>query len=118
MARQYTHKVVRDGELHSEHTSEALALKAARRLQGFSNGKLPEGTFKVEPIVAPTDFRVTGSGTIYILWANSEAAQEWVEQHLPEDRLLWGRNGTAVEHRYISDIVDGIVNDGLSVDGL
>lgn len=47
---KYTHKVTRDGEICSQHRSEAGAIKAAARLQAMSRGKLPVGTFKVEPI--------------------------------------------------------------------
>lgn len=61
------------------------------------------------------DFRVDNHGSIVILWADSEAAQEWVAEHIPEDAQSWGRNGTVVEPRYIGDIIDGIQADGLNV---
>jgi hypothetical protein len=50
VSRHYTHRVMRDGNECSRHTSEVHALKAARRLQAMSNGRLPHGTFQVEPI--------------------------------------------------------------------
>jgi predicted thioesterase len=63
------------------------------------------------------DFLVTGEGpftTVYLLYTLTNAAYEWVAEHLPEDATRLG-NAIAVEHRYIGDIVDGARNDGLSV---
>jgi hypothetical protein len=65
----------------------------------------------------PVDFLVTGEGpftTVYLLHPHTDAAYEWVAEHLPEDaqRLV---DAIAVEHRYIRDIVDGARNDGLTV---
>jgi hypothetical protein len=61
------------------------------------------------------DFSVQNEGTIFLLYANTEAARDWVKEHLPEDRMTWAANGTVIEHRYICDIVDGIKCDGLEV---
>lgn len=61
-----------------------------------------------------TDFSVTGGGSLYILTPLTPAATDWCDEHLPEDATMWGK-GYAVEHRYISDIVEGIRNDGLVV---
>lgn len=63
-----------------------------------------------------TDFRVQNEGTIFILYADTDAAKQWVADHIPEDAQTWGRNGIVVEHRYIGDIVAGIEGDGLSVE--
>lgn len=49
-ARRFNFRVVRDGQVQSEHATRELAEKAARRLQSMSNGKLPDGTFTVEDI--------------------------------------------------------------------
>jgi hypothetical protein len=62
-----------------------------------------------------SDFTVQNEGTIYSLYANTEAAREWVNGHLPEDRMTWAGNGAVIEHRYICDIVAGIEADGLKV---
>jgi hypothetical protein len=62
-----------------------------------------------------TDFSVQPEGTLYILYAHSQAAQQWVNEHLPEDRMTWAASGTVIEHRYILDIIDGIKCDGLTV---
>ena len=60
------------------------------------------------------DFRLLVDGSISILWAVSDAAVGWVEEHLPEDATRWG-DGYVVEHRYLGDIVYGIDADGLVI---
>ena len=60
------------------------------------------------------DFEVSGGGTVYLLRPLTDAAREWVAEHIPEDAQYLG-DAVAVEHRYIADIVSGIRNDGLTV---
>ena len=64
---------------------------------------------------APADFTIQHEGSISLLHPNSDAAREWVEEHIPLDALRHGP-AVVVEHRYISDIEFGIINDGLSVE--
>ena len=61
------------------------------------------------------DFDVSNHGSICLLTPLTEAAQAWVAEHLPEDAMTWGQNSIVVEPRYIEDILDGIVADGLSI---
>jgi hypothetical protein len=61
------------------------------------------------------DFSVTNHGSILILHALTDAAREWVDEHIGDDAMTWGRNGTVVEPRYIGDIVEGIRAAGLEV---
>lgn len=62
------------------------------------------------------DFTVDNHGSIFLLFAHTEAAQEWLDDNLmPDDVTTWGVNGTVIEHRYISALVEGILNDGLTV---
>jgi len=65
----------------------------------------------------PADLLVTGEGpftTVYLLHPLTNAAYEWVAEHLPEDAQRLG-DAIAVEHCYIGDIVDGARNDGLAI---
>ena len=60
------------------------------------------------------DFAVTNHGSTILIAALSEPALAWCAEHLPTDAQTWG--GTyVVEHRYIGDILAGIVADGLTV---
>lgn len=61
------------------------------------------------------DFEIHEHGSIYILYAHTNAAKQWVADHLPEDALTWGPNGIVVEHRFIEAIATGIIADGLEI---
>jgi hypothetical protein len=60
------------------------------------------------------DFLVENHGTIFLLQPLTPAANSWVADHLPEDRLRFA-GAVVVEHRFIRDIVTGILGDGLVV---
>jgi hypothetical protein len=61
-----------------------------------------------------TDFAVSNHGTIILLQPLTRAANEWVEENLPADRLHYA-GAVVIEPRYLADIVDGIRADGLEV---
>lgn len=67
------------------------------------------GTSPTEP-----DFLVENHGTIFLLQPLTPAANSWVNEHLPEDRLTFA-GAVVVEHRFIADIVRGAIADGLVV---
>jgi hypothetical protein len=69
---------------------------------------------KATPVVPAVDFEVQNHGSVFLLFPLTNSASAWVEEHLPEDVLLFGR-GICVEHRYIAEIVAGIQRDGLAV---
>ena len=60
------------------------------------------------------DFEIQNEGSIFLLRPLSEQANAWIDEHLPEDRQTFG-GGVVVEHRYITSIIDGIQNDGLTI---
>lgn len=61
------------------------------------------------------DFTFRNEGSIVILTAHTQAARDWVDAHLPEDRQTWGPAGTVVEWRYFPAILQGIHDDGLTI---
>lgn len=69
--------------------------------------------------MAKLDFSVVGNSgdTVFLLIPKTKAAKAWVGEHIPADAMYLGR-GVAVEHRYIMPIVEGILNDGLTVEGV
>jgi hypothetical protein len=76
----------------------------------------PLSVYVGDPPKAPTsDFRFDNHGSIVILWAETPAAGDWVDEHLPVDRQCWGTNGTAIEPRCMGNILDGIHNAGLTI---
>jgi hypothetical protein len=67
---------------------------------------------KASPAVPVIDFEIQNHGSIFLLCPLTDSARAWVEEHLPEDVLTFGR-GICIEPRYIADIVAGIQRDGL-----
>jgi hypothetical protein len=64
---------------------------------------------------SPTpDFLVENHGSIFLLQPLTPAANSWVDEYLPEDRMAFA-GAVVVEHRYIADIVRGAIADGLAV---
>jgi hypothetical protein len=61
-----------------------------------------------------SDFTVQNEGSIVILYPHGHAAQEWIEEHIPEDAQRWG-TGIVIEPRYLDPIIDGIRDAGLEV---
>lgn len=63
---------------------------------------------------ADLDLSIENHGTIMLLTPCSDAGREWVDSHLPEDALTWGTS-VVVEPRFIFDIAEGAIRDGLEV---
>jgi hypothetical protein len=57
---------------------------------------------QLEPSV---DFTVERHSSIFLLQAHTVAANQWIEDHLPEDRLAFG-GAVVVEPRFIGSIVE------------
>jgi hypothetical protein len=60
------------------------------------------------------DFELSGGGTIYLLRPKTDEAREWTNFNIPDD-AQWLGGAVAIEHRYVGDIVEGILADGLTV---
>jgi len=60
------------------------------------------------------DFSVSNHGSIFLLQSHTVEARAWVEEHVDPDHQEWA-GGVVVEHRYIRDLVEGIVADGYTV---
>ena len=64
-----------------------------------------------------TDFGVSDHGSIFLLEPRTRAARNWIDEHIADNAQFWGEC-VAVEHRYIWDLVEGIVADGYSVEAV
>ena len=60
------------------------------------------------------DFSVSGGGTIYLLTPNTPGAILWIEENIGEHQDWCG--AVAVEHRFIDNVVVGILESGLTVE--
>jgi hypothetical protein len=61
------------------------------------------------------DLSIQNEGSIYLLRAHTEAGKAWIAEHIPDDAQTFG-GAVVVEHRYIGDIAQGAINDGLEVE--
>lgn len=61
------------------------------------------------------DVKVENHGSIFLFQPLSEAAREWIGEHVPED-ATWFGGALVVEHRYASDLAQGMVDDDLEVE--
>lgn len=61
------------------------------------------------------DLSIQNEGTIFLLRAHTDAGKEWIAKHIPDDAQHFG-GAVVVEHRFIGDIAQGAVNDGLEVE--
>jgi hypothetical protein len=64
---------------------------------------------------AKVDFQVVDHGTIYLLYANTRRAKQWVKENLPQDQMKYA-DALVVEHRYIDVITDLIRAEDLDID--
>jgi hypothetical protein len=60
------------------------------------------------------DFDVLNGGSVYIVIPKTEAAEAWVEENVAEDRVAFGR-GFGVECRFVQELVEGMIDNGFSV---
>lgn len=61
-----------------------------------------------------SDFSVRNEFTIFLLHPLTDAARKWIAEHIGAEAQRFGE-AVVVEHRYICDIIDGILADGLEV---
>ncbi|MEE8482807.1 MAG: hypothetical protein V3S12_05590 [Acidiferrobacterales bacterium] len=66
-------------------------------------------------MTAKPDFHFFNHGSICTLTAATDDAKLWADEHLPDDRQIWGAFGSVIEPRYVDDIITGIMADGLTV---
>jgi hypothetical protein len=60
------------------------------------------------------DFFVQNEGSIFLLHPFTYAAQEWITENISPDRIMFG-DAVVVEHRFILNLIEGILADGLEV---
>jgi hypothetical protein len=62
----------------------------------------------------PSDITVQWYGSVVIIYGNSEAGREWLNENVEVD-LTWGEHGIAAEPRFVGPIIDGAIEAGLTV---
>jgi len=62
-----------------------------------------------------SDVIVENHGTIFLFEPTSQAAKEWIAENVSDDAQYFAGK-LAVEHRYASDLADGMRRDGLTLE--
>jgi poly(3-hydroxyalkanoate) synthetase len=62
------------------------------------------------------DFVLQNEGSICILVPMTKAAQLWIDENIPDDAQRWV-SGVVIEHRYVQDIINGLIAEGYTVRG-
>lgn len=68
-------------------------------------------------IVIVSDAAVENHGSIFLLRPLTSSAKDWISENLPND-VMWFDGAVAIEPRYVCDIIDGMLADGLCFQGL
>lgn len=62
------------------------------------------------------DFRVLDHGSTVVLMSMNDDAQAWFDEHVHyESWQMWGPRGVAVDVRYVGNLVEGIIEEGFTV---
>ena len=80
----------------------------------LNRATLPATSRVPVPAIDHCDFLIRDEGTIYLLYTQSAQADSWINQHFSED-ATWFGSALVIGHRYVEDILRGIVAEGLGV---
>ena len=80
----------------------------------FNRATLPATSRVPVPAIDHCDFLLRDEGTIFFLYPQSSEADSWINQHILEN-ATWFGSALVIGHRYIEDILGGIVAEGLGV---
>lgn len=61
------------------------------------------------------DLSIQNEGSIFLLRGLTDAGKAWIAENIPSDAQTFG-DAVVVEHRFIGDIAQGAVCDGLEVE--
>jgi len=63
------------------------------------------------------DIRIDHHGSIFLVHSLSNAGKEWIDENInTSEETQYFMGALVVEHRYIRDIAEGMVRDGLEVE--
>ena len=69
---------------------------------------------KRSPVAPPSDVEVENHGSIVLVRPLTPAAKDWIAEHVAGETTYWA-GAVACEPRYVDDLIDGMMGDGLVV---
>lgn len=64
--------------------------------------------------ITNSDVAVLNEGSIFLFRPNTEAGRNWINDNIADD-AIWHNDSLVVEHRFVQDIIDGMIEDGLLI---
>ena len=61
-----------------------------------------------------TDIWILPQGTLTLVRPLTQRASEWISQHAQDD-FQWFGPALVIEHHYLANLLDGMIQDGLRV---
>ena len=62
------------------------------------------------------DFTIHNEGSIFMITPNTQLAKDWVKDNLPLEPWQWLGHSFSVEHRYIGEIYQSMLDEGFEVE--
>lgn len=72
-------------------------------------------TKKTPIVVDTTDVRAEDHGSLWLLYADTDAATDWIDEHVGGETTYYGE-GLVVEPRYAMPMLCGMAEEGLKID--
>lgn len=76
--------------------------------------KLQEAEATGSRLEAP-DVVIENHGSVTLVRPLTPAAHEWVDEHVPLEGWQWFGGAFACEPRYVDNLIEGMINNGLEV---
>lgn len=108
-----------ESQPHEYLSAAKIGAKVSYKGNVYTIRETANQNIALEPVVEaeeeqPLDAKLIDHGSLVILESCTPAANEWIEDHIPDDAQTWG-TGIVIEPRYVDDIVQGMQSDGLTI---
>lgn len=67
------------------------------------------------PVMPTPDVTVTNEGSVFLVTPYTQDARDWISENVHTEGWQWMGQSLAIEHRFVSDLVDGMLDAGLDV---
>jgi hypothetical protein len=88
-----------------------------RRADNFNQG---EGVIRFPPQIrlggTVPDLKVQNEGSVFLLQPYTKEGRDWINENFNHEEIMFYGTALVVEHRYIGDIVEGAIDEGLVVE--
>lgn len=99
------------GKSHGRYVTRVEVKTATKKLRRVEDLVAEE---EVPPVVTGVDVAVENHGSVCLLRPVSSIGEKWLDENIHEPMYLG--TAVAVEPRLLSNVVDGMTNDGLELD--